>query len=171
MALTSGNTLSLNALAGATGFTQNSNVSLGAIEGSPTAGENISLSSMALGGSGTSIGSVGSISGYTYAVENTNETYTLGFTDAGTRFASKIGNRAENFTWSVPSGTTIGLTTNNGSSAVFTVSDRPNTNGIFLFNPNPSWNISSLKLTNKSAPNPLIIAGLKAPSSQSSLNA
>lgn len=129
MALTSGNTLSLNALAGATGFTQNSNVSLGAIEGSPTAGENISLSSMALGGSGTSIGSVGSISGYTYAVENTNETYTLGFTDAGTRFASKIGNRAENFTWSVEAGTTIGLTTNNGSSAVFTVSDRPNTNG------------------------------------------
>ena len=126
MALTSGNTLSLNALAGATGFTQNSNVSLGAIEGSPTAGENISLSSMALGGSGTSIGSVGSISGYTYAVENTNETYTLGFVDAGSRFASKIGNRAANFTWSVASGTTISLSSNNGSSAVFSVSNRTN---------------------------------------------
>ena len=35
MAISAGETLSLNNLAGATGFTQSSNVSLGAIKGSP----------------------------------------------------------------------------------------------------------------------------------------
>ena len=45
MAITSGETLSLNNLAGATGDTQNSNVSLGTIKGSPSAGDNISISS------------------------------------------------------------------------------------------------------------------------------
>lgn len=116
MAITAGETLSLNSLALATG---QSTKSLSAAKGNTTGP--ISLSSFG-------IDAVGSISGYTYAVENTSETYTLGFTGAGTNFP-RISSRAENFTWSVPSGTTIGLTTNNGSSAVFTVSDRPNTNG------------------------------------------
>ena len=124
MALSSGNTLSLNALAGATGITQGTNVSLGAIEGSPTAGENISLGSFALGSTG--VASVDSITGFLYAVENTNETYTLGFTGAGSRFSTKIGNRAANFTWSVAAGSTISLSSNNGSSAVFAVSNRTN---------------------------------------------
>ena len=44
MARTSGDTLSLNALAGATGNTQNLNVSLGTIKGSPVGGDNIGLS-------------------------------------------------------------------------------------------------------------------------------
>ena len=70
MAISAGETLSLNNLAGASGDTQNSNVSLGDIKGSPSAGDNISLSSFG-------IDSVGSISGFTYAVESTNETYTL----------------------------------------------------------------------------------------------
>ena len=120
MALTS-TTLSLNALAGATGFTQGANVSLGTIEGSPTAGENISLGSWAIDGS------VGSISGYTYAVENTSETYTLGFTGGGSRF-SQISGRSANFTWSVPAGGgKISLSSNNGASAVFAVSNMTNT--------------------------------------------
>ena len=62
MAISAGETLSLNNLAGATGFTQSSNVSLGAIKGSPQAGDNISLSSF-----GWIV--VDSISGFTYAVE------------------------------------------------------------------------------------------------------
>ena len=95
------------------------NVSLGTIEGSPTAGENIYLAQ------DYKIDSVGSITGYTYAVENTNETYTLGFTGAGSDF-SKISSRSANFTWSVPAGSTISLDSNNGSSAVFSVSNRTN---------------------------------------------
>lgn len=94
MAITSGETLSLNNLAGATGNTQNSNVSLGSIKGSPSAGDNITLSSFGIDG-------VGSLTGYTYAVEATSETYTLGFTGAGSNFTSKIAGRYQNFTWAV----------------------------------------------------------------------
>jgi hypothetical protein len=117
MARTSGDTLSLNALAGATGNTQNSNVSLGTIKGSPTGGDNIGLSKF-------SIDSVGSISGFTYAVESTSENYTLGFTTGleGVLFASKIGNRSNNFTWTVPVGSYITLSTNSGATATFAVS-------------------------------------------------
>jgi hypothetical protein len=122
MALSLGNTLSLGSLGQATGdySTPLSNVSLGTIEGSPTAGEDISLSSFALGATG--VAAVGTISGFTYAVENTSETYTLGFTGAGSRF-SEISSRAANFTWSVPVGSKISLSTNNGASAVFAVGD------------------------------------------------
>jgi len=94
MAITSGETLSLNNLAGATGNTQNSNVSLGSIKGSPSAGDDITLSSFGIDG-------VGSLTGYTYAVEATSETYTLGFTNAGSNFISKIASRYQNFTWAV----------------------------------------------------------------------
>lgn len=114
MAITAGETLSLNGLAAATG---QATKSLSAAKGNTTGP--ISMSSFG-------IDAVGTLSGYTYAVENTNETYTLAFTGAGSNFASRIGNRAANFTWSVPAGSTIGLTTNNGSSAVFTVSNRTN---------------------------------------------
>lgn len=94
MAISAGETLSLNNLAGATGDTQNSDVSLGSIKGSPSAGDNISLSSFGIDG-------VGSLSGFTYAVEDTSETYTLGFTVAGSNFTSKIASRHQNLTWSV----------------------------------------------------------------------
>jgi hypothetical protein len=40
---------------------------------------------------------------------------------AGSRFASKIGNRAANFTWSVPAGTKISVGTNSGGTATFSV--------------------------------------------------
>lgn len=110
----SGDTLSLNALAGATGNTQGSNVSLGTIEGSPTAGENISLGSY-------SVNSItGPIGGYTYAVENTNESYELQGITGGSR-VSAITSRAANFSWSVTSGTKISLNTNNGKDAIFSV--------------------------------------------------
>ena len=112
--LTAGNTLSLNALAGATGNTQNSNVSLGTIKGSPTSGDNIGLSTFA-------IDSVGSVSGFTYAVESLTEQYELTFSGAGTNFNAKNGSYSPNFTWSVPAGSKISLTTNNGRFATFTV--------------------------------------------------
>lgn len=115
--LTSGNTLSLNGLASATG---QSTKSLSAAKGNTTGP--ISLSSFA-------IDSVGSISGYTYAVEGTSETYTLGFSGDGSNF-SRISGRSANFTWSVPVGSYISLTTNNGASAVFAVSNmNPQTPG------------------------------------------
>jgi len=93
MAISAGETLGLNGLAGATGNTQGSNVSLGDIKGSPSAGDNISLSSFG-------IDAVGTLSGFTYAVEATDETYTLGFTGAGANF-TPIKQRHQNFTWSV----------------------------------------------------------------------
>ena len=113
MAVSSGDTLSLNNLGSATGQGV-SDISLGTIKGSPVSGDNISL------GSDFYIDAVGDISGYTYAVENTSETYTLGFTGAGSDF-SKISTRSDNFTWSVPTGTKISLDTNSGATATFAV--------------------------------------------------
>ena len=125
MAASSGDTLSLNNLATATGIgTPGTNVSLGAIKGSPVAGDNISL------GNDFHITAVGSstsdISGYTYAVENTSETYTVNMQTKGGRFDSKIGNRSANFTWSVPAGSKISLGTNSGGSASFSVGNMTN---------------------------------------------
>ena len=91
MARSSGDTLSLNNLAGATGITQGANVSLNAINSS--AGTIVKLYDYG-------IDTIGSITGYTYAVEATNETYTLGFTGAGAKFGT-ISSRYQNFTWAV----------------------------------------------------------------------
>lgn len=118
--LTSGDTLSLNDLAGATGNTQNSNVSLGSIKGSPSAGDDIGLSTFA-------IDSVDSIDGFTYAIEETTETYTASFSGAGTNFYAKNGSYSSNFTWSVPSGTKISVNTNSGKSTTFDVAVMRNT--------------------------------------------
>ena len=116
----SGDTLSLYNLAGATGNSL-TNISLGTIKGSPAAGNNISMSNF-------SIDSVDSISGFTYAVENTNENYTLGFTTGsfGILFDSKIGNRSQNVTWSVPVGSRLSVNTNNGRIATIAVSSMTN---------------------------------------------
>lgn len=117
MAVSLGDTLSLGKLGEATGLYTigaGANISLGTIKGTPAASDNISL------GGDFFIDSVDSISGYTYAVENTSETYTLGFAGAGSRF-SKISSVGSNFTWSVPVGSKISLSTNNGSSATFSV--------------------------------------------------
>ena len=95
MAISAGETLSLNNLAGATGNTQNANVSLGDIKGSPSAGDDITLSSFG-------IDSVDQITGgFTYQVENTNENIELQFTGKGSNFTSHIENQTGNFTWAV----------------------------------------------------------------------
>ena len=94
--LTSGDTLSLNALKTATGAT---NAKMSEASGGNTTSA-IQMSSFA-------IDSVGDISGYTYLPENNSDTYTLGFGGAGSRFEQYIRTNAANFTWSVPAGTTI----------------------------------------------------------------
>ena len=92
MARSSGDTLSLNNLAGALGQTQNSNVSLDGLNSS--AGTQVSIDEYG-------IDSVGqTLSGYTYAVEGTNETYEVTFGGAGSKF-SNIRNRGANFTWAI----------------------------------------------------------------------
>lgn len=123
MAASAGDTLSLYNLAGATGNGL-TNISLGTIKGSPTSGNNISL------GNDFHITAIGTstsdISGFTYAVEGTSETYGVAGQNPGTYFNSKIGNRSANFTWSVPTGTKITLTTNNGKDATFSVGNITN---------------------------------------------
>jgi len=108
--LTSGQTKSLNNLASATG---QSTKSLSAAKGDSSGP--ISMSSFA-------IDSVGSVTGYTYAVESTTETYTLGFTGAGSNFG-RISGRSANFTWSVAAGSYITLGTNSGVTATFNISN------------------------------------------------
>ena len=96
--LVSGDTLSLNNLKTATGA---SAASVSACAGgSPSAGDNISLGSF-------SLDSVVGISGFTYLPENNADTYTVTFSGAGTYFNSRVRTNSSNFTWSVPSGTTI----------------------------------------------------------------
>lgn len=119
MPRSSGDTLSLYNLASATGNGL-TNISLGTIKGSPSSGNNISMSAF-------TIDSVDSVTGFTYAVESTSETYTLGFTTgSGTLFDSKIGNRSQNVTWSIPVGSKLSVNANNGKTATIAVSSMTN---------------------------------------------
>ena len=110
MAITAGETLSLNSLGSATG---QATKSLSAAKGN-TSGP-ISMSSFG-------IDAVDSITGFTYLVENIADTYTLEFTGAGANF-SRISTRSANFTWSVPTGTTIGVVNSGASSTVTAVNN------------------------------------------------
>ena len=120
MARSSGDTLSLNNLAGARGITQGANVSLNAMNSS--AGTTVSLDNYGIDAVDVSLG------GYTYIVEATNETYSISFTGAGSKFGS-ISSRYQNFTWSVSptynsSASTAGflsIAANSDLSAVITV--------------------------------------------------
>ena len=107
--LTSGQTKSLNNLAAATG---QATKSISAAKGDSSGP--IAMSSFA-------IDAVGSVTGYTYSVESTTETYTLGFDAAGTNFG-RISGRSQNFTWSVAAGSYITLGTNSGTTATFNIS-------------------------------------------------
>ncbi len=120
MARISGDTLSLNNLAGARGITQGANVSLNEINSS--AGTIVKIDDYGIDAVDSTLG------GYTYAVEATDETYTLGFTGAGSKFGS-ISSRYQNFTWSVTptfnmnAGTAgfLSIGINQDASAVITV--------------------------------------------------
>ena len=89
MARVSGDTLSLSNLQGATGAAAKS---LSSAAGTTTGP--IAMSEF-------SIASVDAISGFTYVKESTSETFTLGFTDAGSRFLSRVGAVSTNFSWSI----------------------------------------------------------------------
>ena len=90
--ISSGDALSLKNLGTAVRTTDTgSGVSLNALNAS--AGTIVSMSAYG-------IDSVGSITGYTYAVESTTETYTLGFGGEGNKF-STLKSKAGNFTWAV----------------------------------------------------------------------
>ena len=120
MARSSGDTLSLNNLAGATGITQGANVSLNAINSS--AGTIVSLDNYGIDAVNSTLG------GFTYAVEATNETYNMSFSGAGSKF-TQISSRHQNFTWSVnptfnSDGNTAGflsIASNQDLTAVITV--------------------------------------------------
>ena len=116
--LSSGDTLSLADLRDSTAATT---AAISDIMGTtPSAGDNISFSSFA-------IDSVGSLSGFTYGVENTSEDYTLSFTGAGSNHDSKLAQYAGNFTWSVTAGTTITIGGDEHKTATVSFSDRSNT--------------------------------------------
>jgi len=88
----SGDTLSLKNLGTAVRTTDTgSGISLNALNAS--AGTIVSMS-------GYGIDSVDSITGFTYAVESTTETYTLGFSGEGNKF-STLKSKGGNFIWSV----------------------------------------------------------------------
>ena len=90
--ISSGDALSLKNLGTAVRTTDTgSGVSLDALNAS--AGTIVSMSAYG-------IDSVDSITGYTYAVESTTETYTLGFGGEGNKF-STLKSKAGNFTWAV----------------------------------------------------------------------
>ena len=89
MARTSGDTLSLSNLQGATGAAAKS---LSSAAGTTTGP--IAMSEF-------SIGTVDAISGYTYVKESTAETFTLGFSDVGSRFLSRVGSVSTHFSCSI----------------------------------------------------------------------
>lgn len=112
--------ISLAEVANAAGISTGSgNISMQAVfesdGGSVSAGDNIGFAQV-------TASSVDSISGFTYAVENTSETYTLNFSGEGASFGLLKGTPS-NTTWSVPSGTKITVNNNTGSGyqAVFDV--------------------------------------------------
>jgi hypothetical protein len=119
--LSSGDTLSLADLRDSTAA---SAASISSVMGStPSAGDNISFSSFA-------IDSVGSLSGFTYGVENTSEDYTLSFSGAGANHDAKLAQYAGNFTWSVAAGSTITIGGSEHKTATITFSDRANSSGV-----------------------------------------
>ena len=116
--LSSGDTLSLADLRDSTAASE---ASISSVWGStPSAGSNISFSSFA-------IDSVGSLSGFTYGVENTSETYTLSFSGAGSNHDAKLAQYTGNFTWTVAAGDTITIGGSEHKSATISFSDRSNT--------------------------------------------
>jgi len=113
MARSSGDTLSLNNLAGALGETQNSNVSLNTLNGS--ANSTVSIDQYG-------IDSVGSISGYRYLVEGDGDQYTLTFVEAGTKHVN-IANQTANFTWTVQAGSYLSKSGAGDKTQTFVASD------------------------------------------------
>ena len=114
--LSSGDTLSLKQLGTAVRTTSTgSGVSLNAIQTSIDA----TLDGVTRQLSDFAGDSVDGISGFTYVVENTSETYRLNFSGTGSRFTDGIADQPTNFKWSVPAGSNLSVSENAGETAVF----------------------------------------------------
>ena len=121
--LSSGDTLSLKQLGTAVRTTSTgSGVSLNAIQTSIDA----TLDGATRQFSDFAGDSVDGISGFTYVVENTSETYRLNFTGTGSRFTDGIADQSDNFKWSVPAGSKLSVSSNSGETAVFAASEMTN---------------------------------------------
>lgn len=110
--------ISLAEVANAAGISTGSgNISMQAVfesdGGSVSEGDNIGFGDVR-------VTSIDSISGFTYAVEDTTETYTLNFSGEGSSFGL-LKNESDNTTWSVPAGSKISLNTNSGYQATFDI--------------------------------------------------
>ena len=77
------------------------------------------------------IGSVdNSLSGYQYVDEQTNETYTMGFTDNNSLFDSRVRTRHQNFTWGTTNGSLFSPVSSQDYTAQFnagTIAEAANT--------------------------------------------
>ena len=121
--LSSGDTLSLKQLGTAVRTTSTgSGVSLNAIQTSIDA----TLDGVTRQLSDFAGDSVDGISGFTYVVENTSETYRLNFSGTGSRFTDGIADQPTNFKWSVPAGSNLSVSENAGETAVFAASEMSN---------------------------------------------
>jgi len=60
-----------------------------------------------------------SIDGYAYVDEQTNETYTMGFTNSNTLFDSRVKTRHQNFTWTTSNSSLFELQSNQDFSAQY----------------------------------------------------
>jgi len=97
MATTAGQNLSLGKLKRAVDGTDSystANTTLGSHCGGTTSAD------ADVGMSHFSVSSVDSVSGYAYLWESTSETYTVDFSNAGSRFLTRVGRNSFNFTWS-----------------------------------------------------------------------
>jgi hypothetical protein len=91
-----GDNLELSTLKAATGNTATSNYSIATAAGTTTG---------PIAFSDFTIDAVTStISGFTYVKESTAETFNMNFTNAGSRFLSRVGSQYNNFTWSLSVG-------------------------------------------------------------------
>ena len=71
-----------------------------------------------------------SLTGYQYVDEQTNETYTMGFTDNNSLFDSRIATRHQNFTWTSNNDSLFGPQDNQDHTAVYeagTIAEAANT--------------------------------------------
>ena len=111
-----GDNLSINRLAAATGASPKS---LGTAAGSTAT--SILVSQFTITGVTTPTANAASVN------FGSSITVTANFAGAGSRFLSRIANRAVNFTWSTPANLT--LTTNNGYNRVYTNAYNPGSTG------------------------------------------
>jgi hypothetical protein len=96
-----GDNLELSNLKAATGNTATSNYSIATAAGTTTG---------PIAFSDFTIDAVTStISGFTYVKESTAETFNMNFTNAGSRFLSRVGSQYNNFTWSLSAGAEFSL--------------------------------------------------------------